>query len=117
MIRTSMLALAIALSAGATRANDLSALVDRYVVWRGGSACEQLQTVHRRGTVDASGLHGTGNMWSSRDGRQRIDVDLGAFKQTQAITPDQSWDTNVSGQVETTLLGDLSNLGADLLVG
>jgi hypothetical protein len=102
MIRTSMLALAIALSAGATRADDLSALVDRYVTWRGGSAFEQLQTVHQRGTVDASGLHGTGDMWSSRDGRQRIDIDLGAFKQTQAITPDQSWDTNVSGQVETT---------------
>ena len=103
MIRASMLVLAIALSAGAARADDLSDLVDRYVAWRGGSAFEQLQTIHQRGTVEASGLRGTGDIWSSRDGRQRVDVDLGVLKQTQALAPraDQSWDTNPSGQVET----------------
>ena len=102
MIRTSMLALAIALSAGATRADDLSDLVDRYVAWRGGPAFEQLQTIHERVKVEASGLHGTGDIWTGRDGRQRNDVDLVAFKQTQVITPDldQSWETNVGGQVE-----------------
>jgi hypothetical protein len=104
MIRTPILALALALAAGATRAGDLNGLVDRYVAWRGGPAFEGLQTIHERGTVDASGLHGTDQVWSSRDGRQRVDIDLGALKQVQVITPaaEQSWDTNLSAQVETT---------------
>ena len=102
MIRASILALVIALSAGATRADDLSDLVDRYVAWRGGSAFERLQTIHESGAAEASGLHGKVEIWSGRNGRQRNDLDLGVFKQTQVITPDlnQSWDTNVSGQIE-----------------
>jgi hypothetical protein len=110
MIRTPVLALALALSTGAARADDLSDLVDRYVIWRGGPAFEQLQTIHERGKVDASGLRGTGDIWSSRDGRQRIYVDLDVLKQTQVVTPDpgQSWDTNPSGQVET-----MPSAGAD----
>jgi hypothetical protein len=102
MIRTSMLALALALSAGATRADDLSDLVDRYVAWRGGPAFEQLQTIHESGAVEASGLHGKVEIWSSRTA-QRIDIDLGVLKQTQVTTPqpEQSWDTTASGQIET----------------
>jgi Aspartyl protease/PDZ domain len=109
MIRTSMLALVIALSAGAARADDLSDLVDRYVAWRGGSAFEQLQTIHESGAVEASGLHGKVEIWSNR-ADQRIDIDLGVFKQTQVVTPqlEQSWDTNPSGQVET-----MPSAGAD----
>ena len=102
MIRTSMLVLVIALSAGSARADDLSDLVDRYVAWRGGSAFEQLQTIHESGALEASGLHGKAEIWSSRTG-QRIDIDLGVFKQTlvTAPQPEQSWDTTTSGQVET----------------
>jgi hypothetical protein len=47
MIRTPVLALALAVSAGAARADDLSDLVDRYIAWRGGSAFEQLQTIQK----------------------------------------------------------------------
>jgi hypothetical protein len=103
MIRTSVLALALALSAGAARADDLNGLVDRYIAWRGGSAFEQLQTIHQRGAIEASGLHGKVEIWSSR-ADQRIDIDLGVLKQTQVVTsqPEHSWDTNASGQVETT---------------
>ncbi len=102
MIRTSTLALAIALSAGATRADELSGLVDRYVAWRGGPAFEHLQTIHESGAVEASGLHGKVEIWSSHTA-QRIDIDLGVLKQTQAIAPppEPSWDTSPSGQVET----------------
>ena len=109
MIRASMLTLMIALSAGVTRADDLSDLVDRYVAWRGGPAFEQLQTIHESGAVEASGLHGKVEIWSSR-ADQRVDIDLGVLKQTQVITPqpERSWDTNPSGQVET-----MPSAGAD----
>ncbi len=109
MIRTSMLVLAITLTAGATRADALSDLVDRYVAWRGGPAFEQLQTIHESGAMEASGLHGKVDVWSSRTG-QRIDIDLGVFKQTLVTTPqpEQSWDTTTSGQVET-----MARAGAD----
>lgn len=88
------------------RADEMSRVVDRYVAWRGGAAFDQLQSVHMRGTVDTAGLHGMGETWVDRSGRQRLDMDLGVLKQTQVVDPGRSWDIAPSGQVETLAQSD-----------
>lgn len=95
------------LSTSLARADDLSALVDRYVAWRGGAAFEHLQALHEQGTIEVSGLHGKYDAWSSRDGRRRIDLDLGVLKQTQTYAPGGSWQTNQSGQVSAPPTADV----------
>ena len=101
MMRTAILAMLLFVCAVTAHADDLSALVNRYVAWRGGAAFEHLQSFHLRGTLDTAGLHGTEEFWADRSGRQRTDTDLGVLKMTQVVTPEQSWDTSPSGQVET----------------
>ena len=88
----------------------MSAVVDRYVAWRGGEAFEHLQSVHQRGTLDTAGLHGTEEVWVDRSGRQRTENDLGVIKQTQVITPEQSWEITPSGQLETMAQSDVQSL-------
>ncbi|MGA7710281.1 MAG: aspartyl protease family protein [Rhizomicrobium sp.] len=108
MIRASLLALLVIVSAA--RADDLSSVVDRYVAWRGGEAFEHLQSVHQRGTLDTAGLHGTGELWADRSGRQRIESDLGVIKQTQVMTPEQSWEITPSGQLQIMAQSDVQSL-------
>lgn len=96
-------ALAVALPCvSAAHADDLDALIDRYVAWRGGEAYARLRSIHQAGVLDTGGLAGRAEGWTDRDGRQRTTVDLGVIKQVQVITPDQAWDTTPSGQIETT---------------
>ena len=101
------------LTAGAARADDLGGIVDRYVAWRGGAAFEQLRTIHLHASLDTAGLHGTEEVWADRDGRLRIDTDLGVLKQIQTITPAASWDIAPSGQVETLPIIDRQSLGRE----
>ena len=91
------------LSAGAVaaHADDLTGVVDRYAAWRGGAAFEHIQAIHLRGILDTAGLRGTEEIWADRDGRQRVDTDLGVLKTNQVVVPNRSWDIAPSGQVET----------------
>lgn len=113
MTRALILMLLFAVASAPARADDLSRLVDRYASWRGGLAFEHLQSIHMKGALDTSGLHGTEDDWISRDGRQRSDTDLGVFKQTQVVTPEQSWEATPSGQVETLAESDKQSLSRD----
>jgi hypothetical protein len=104
---------AVLLTCSAARADDLTNLVDLYAAWRGGMAFEHLQSVHLRGSLDTAGLQGTEEIWADRNGRQRLDVDLGVLKQTQVVAPVQSWDIAPSGQVETLSQSDGRSITRD----
>jgi len=113
MIRAAILALLLASGAGGAQADALSSLVDRYVAWRGGGAFEALRSFRLHGDLDTAGLHGTEDLFAQRDGRVRVDVDLGVLKQTQVVAPGQSWDIAPGGQVETMGQGDRQSIGRD----
>lgn len=99
MIRTSLLALALALAAGQASADDLSDLVDRYVAWRGGAAFERADTVRVKGEIETVGLKGAFER-ASDSSRSRQSVDVGVFRSTSAFDANAGWTTNVSGQIE-----------------
>jgi aspartyl protease/PDZ domain-containing protein len=107
------IAFAVLLTCSAVHADDLTGLVDRYAAWRGGMAFEHLQSVHLRGSLDTAGLQGTEEIWADRSGRQRLDIDLGVLKQTQVVTPEESWDIAPSGQVETLAQSDGQSITRD----
>lgn len=90
-------------------ADDLSAVVDRYVAWRGGAAFARLQSIRFTGAIETAGLRGTVENWVDRDGRERTDTDLGVMKQIQVVTPEQSWEITPSGQVETMAESDVQS--------
>ncbi len=94
-------------------ADDLPALIQKYVAWRGGAAFDQLRSVYMHGSLETAGLHGTEALWVDRAGHQRVDSDLGVLKQTQVVAPGQAWDTTASGQVETMAASDVRSLSRD----
>jgi hypothetical protein len=113
MPRAFALATLVLCAALPARADEFSRVVDRYMAWRGGVAFEQLQSVHQRGSIDTGGLHGTGEIWVDRSGRQRFDMDLGVLKQTQVVDPGRSWEIAPSGQVETLAWSDQQSNARD----
>ena len=88
------------------RADDLGSVIDRYISWRGGSAFDKLASIHLQGVLKEDGLEGRYSLWADRDGRNRMDIDLGPLKQTHAVDRAGSWDISPSGQVETLSLAD-----------
>jgi len=110
MIRAAIVAAWLVGAVSSVHSNDLSNLVDRYAVWRGGMAFEQMTSVRFTAALDTAGLHGTENLWADRDGHLRVDTDLGVLKQTQVVAPDGAWDTSPSGQIESLSLADRHNL-------
>ena len=81
-------------------AQDATAAVTRYEHWRGGATYTRLRALHSTGSLAANGLSGTIEVWVTRSGMLRQDVDLGAFRQQTVITPAAGWATNLSGQVQ-----------------
>jgi Aspartyl protease/PDZ domain len=114
MIRRLLPTAALAIAMLPAHAGNLSALVDRYVAWRGGEAFEHLQSLRFQGSLDTAGLHGTEAVWAARSGRLRVDVDLGVLKTTQVVAPSGGWDTSPSGQVESLSLADRISLSRDM---
>ena len=112
MLRTFVLA--VLLISNAANADELTRVVDRYAAWRGGAAFEHVQAVHLQGSLDTAGLQGTEEIWADRDGRQRMDTDLGVLKTIQVVVPNQSWDIAPSGQVETLPLSTEQSNGRDM---
>lgn len=90
---------ALTLWAASAHADDLTAVVDRYVAWRGGDAFERLHSIHETGRLDAAGLKGSIEIWEDRGGSSRVDFDLGVVKQATGISRSGNWSTTESGQV------------------
>jgi hypothetical protein len=97
--------------AAAPRSDDLQRTVDRYIKWRGGVAYERLQSIHQRSVLETAGLKGTEEVWADRRGRVRVMDDTGVLKQSEVISPEMSWDTTPSGQLETLSISDRHSIG------
>ena len=112
-----LIALALLLAAGAlsapfaARADELGAVVNRYLAWRGGASFERLASVHEIGALDTAGLTGTEEVWADSQGRVRIVDDTGVLKQVQVVADGRSWDIAPSGQVETLSIADHRSVG------
>ncbi|HET9449483.1 MAG TPA: retropepsin-like aspartic protease, partial [Aggregicoccus sp.] len=102
-----LLLLALVLVPGAARADALAELLERHLAWRGGEAYARVQRVHLRAATATWGLKGTLESWSLRDGRSRLDRDLGVLRSSQAFLPQGSWSVNASGQVEDAAPGEV----------
>jgi hypothetical protein len=62
------------------RADDVEAILAQYVIWRGGTAFEALQSIHERGDVAQGGLRGKFEQWQVNDGRLRRNETLGCMR-------------------------------------
>jgi hypothetical protein len=98
-----------AFSALPARADDLSALIDKYIAWRGGPAFEHMTSFHLAATVEVAGLSGPVELWEDRDGRMRNASDLGVIKSVHVSTPADSWSLTPSGQVETLPVSEVES--------
>ncbi len=92
-----------AMLAGRARADapppsPLSAVVDRYLAWRGGEAYAHLTSLHETGYAELPGGQRAFEHWDTRDGRSRQDEDFGVYKKSSGVTASDSWVTNPSGQ-------------------
>jgi len=97
--------------AATAHADPLSQVVERYLAWRGGTAFEQLQSVHERGSLTASDLNGSQELWLREGGTAlRLEVDLGVVRQTQVVSSGHSWELTPAGQVQTLALSDADSL-------
>ncbi|WP_426732684.1 aspartyl protease family protein [Myxococcus faecalis] len=94
------LLLALVLLPFAATAEATRTLIERHLAWRGGDAFTRLESLHVRGKASTSGLQGTMESWSHRDGRVRHDEDFGVVRHSMAFTPEGGWKLNASGQVE-----------------
>ncbi|NMO15744.1 hypothetical protein HPC49_03295 [Pyxidicoccus fallax] len=100
LLTSIVLGLALVLAPASARADALKPLIERHLAWRGGDAYARLESAHARGTTATGGLRGTWESWRHRDGRLRVDTDLGVLKSALAVVPQGSWKLNASGQVE-----------------
>src|SRR5579859_1639192 len=82
------------------RADDVQALIQKYVSWRGGAAFEAMQSFHEEGRIRSGGESGRFEHWRASDGRFRQHGKLGLIANDEAVTPDANWTKNTSGQIE-----------------
>ncbi|QSQ19493.1 aspartyl protease family protein [Pyxidicoccus parkwayensis] len=106
----SLVLLALVLVPTASRADALQSLLERHLAWRGGDAFTRLESVHARGKSATSGLQGSMESWSHRDGRSRRDADYGVLRNSIAVTSEGGWKLNASGQVEDASPTDARDL-------
>jgi len=80
---------------------SVSQLIAKHLQWLGGEeALSKLSTLRMSGTLKTAGVKGSVSALMRRDGYSRTDYDLKVFKGAQAITPEDAWSLNASGQVE-----------------
>jgi hypothetical protein len=99
MLRAAI-ALVLLLGISPVRADDVEAILAQYVIWRGGTAFEALQSFHERGDVALGGLRGKFEQWQVSDGRLRRKETLGPLSSELAASESAGWQTNTSGQIE-----------------
>jgi hypothetical protein len=88
------------LGISSVRAGDVEAILAQYVIWRGGTAFEALQSFHERGDVAQGGLRGKFEQWQVNDGRLRRNETLGPLSSALAASESAGWQTTASGQIE-----------------
>jgi hypothetical protein len=106
-----LLALAITLLSlpCSSRADDLQSVLGRYVAWRGGEAFEMMHSFHERGATHSGGLQGSLEQWQTRDGLVRRNSNLGEIPNSKAVTSNEAWAVNISGQIEDIADGGASD--------
>jgi hypothetical protein len=96
-----LLALVLVFAAPAARADALSAVVDKYIAWRGGPAFEHLRSIHETLAVEIGGIKGTGEDWEARGTAARSNLDLGVAKTITVWAPTGAWGQTASGQIDS----------------
>lgn len=100
-IAARLMAAAALLLAPAAHADDgARALIARYIEWRGGERYLAVEAIAREGTLVQTGLEGRIAETVDRDGRHRLDTDLGPVAYGRAVGLDAGWSRNASGQIE-----------------
>lgn len=76
--------------------------LERHIEWLGGAeAWRAVAGLRMSGTLAVAGLQGTLVITVHRDGYQRTEYDLEVVEGVEAVTPEDAWEINPSGQVET----------------
>lgn len=76
--------------------------LDRHIEWLGGAeAWRAVAGLRMSGTLAVAGLQGSLAVTVHRDGYQRTEYDLEVVEGVEAVTPEDAWEINPSGQVET----------------
>lgn len=89
-------------SAAPVAAQEGREALERHIEWLGGEeALRAVAGLHMSGTVSVAGLQGSLEVTVHRDGYQRTEYDLEVVKGVEAVTPEDAWEINPSGQVET----------------
>jgi hypothetical protein len=87
-------------SAGGVQPMKMEA-VREYLSWRGGTAFENLRSVHISGAVVDGGLPGTKEVWMTRRGLYWESEDVVSIQTSVAVSGHGGWRTNLSGQAIT----------------
>jgi hypothetical protein len=82
-----------------SRSQDIAETVAKYVAWRGGKAFEHMHSVNQQGSIQAAGMEGTVNRVVTSDGRYRQEIRFPTYSETDVVTVEGAWTTNLSGQV------------------
>ena len=84
-------------------------VLDRWAAALGGrEKLEQIRTVHSRGSVEAGGVKGTFERWSTWRGESRSTLDIsGAIHQLNIFDSKQGWVMDSSGAVHELSAGNL----------
>lgn len=85
---------------GPAIADDLSDIVARYRLWRGGAAFEGMRAVRLEGRATTSGLNGPMSILATAQGDLRRDLDLGVLQTIDVRQGAGGWNLTQSGQIE-----------------
>lgn len=88
-------------SAAPLPAQESREALERHIEWLGGAeAWRAVAGLRMSGTLAVAGLQGTLVVTVHRDGYQRTEYDLEVVEGVEAVTPEDAWEINPSGQVE-----------------
>jgi hypothetical protein len=97
---------ALLIAAGSpARADELQAVIAKYVAWRGGAAFEAMKSIREQGRIRTGGQTGEFDHWQASAGRFRQRSKLDFVINDEAVTSKAEWTRNTSGQIED--IGDL----------
>ncbi len=95
-----MMALLLALGAGATRADEAGAILDRYRAITGGERWDAVSSLAVQGALKAGGLEGTiEGVEDLRSGRAMSRYDLKVVKGAQGFDGEHAWSQDPGGEV------------------
>jgi len=83
---------------GGAKLNRLSALIDRYIAWRGGEAFERLQSVHITAIGSLGTATATTQRWTTKRERTRLQLEVAGATFIWVVTPQTDWQSSRNGQ-------------------